>query len=132
MARFAPVELQVRDEPGDEDEVEPPAARHLIGDVDLTASRVANLRKPRVESVLDRAVDAKRSMILNAPGKAVADILRGFDSRRLHCTKEPGCAGLSRRLRSRAWQSRSSWLHAQRLLTIALPPQAGRPRRMSG
>ena len=42
------------------------------------------------------------------------------------------CAALSRRLRFRAWQSRNSWLHAPRLLTIALPPRAGRPRRMSG
>ncbi len=42
MARLLPVELEMADEPGDEDEVERPVPRHLVGDGDVAALRVAN------------------------------------------------------------------------------------------
>ena len=96
-----------------------------------------------------RVLDASLKIDVDEHGGAGGDCLhravelRGRGSLSLALLEEAGpvreaglepscCTPLSRRLRSRAWQSRSSWLHAQRLLTIALPPQAGRPRRMSG
>jgi hypothetical protein len=39
-----PDELDVRDEPGDEDDVELALAEDLVGDVDLAASGVPRLR----------------------------------------------------------------------------------------
>ena len=42
VARLFPVELEVTGEPGHEDEVERPVARHLVRDGDVAALRVAN------------------------------------------------------------------------------------------
>ncbi len=42
VARLLPVELEVADEPGDEDEIERAVAGHLVGDRDIAALRVAN------------------------------------------------------------------------------------------
>jgi hypothetical protein len=42
VARLLPVELQVRDEARHEHEIERPLARHLVGDVDVAALRVAD------------------------------------------------------------------------------------------
>ena len=42
VARLFPVELEVAGKPGDEDEVERPVTRHLVGDRDVAALRIAN------------------------------------------------------------------------------------------
>ena len=42
VARLLPVELEVAGESGHEDEVERPVARHLVGDRDVAALRIAN------------------------------------------------------------------------------------------
>src|SRR4029453_5078287 len=42
VRRIPPVDLEVREEPGDEDQVERSVAGQLVGDVDVAAPRVPN------------------------------------------------------------------------------------------
>ena len=46
--RMLPVDLEVREEPGHEDEVERPVARDLVRDADVAAPRVADRRRAAV------------------------------------------------------------------------------------
>ena len=59
MARLLPVELEVAGEPGYENEVEGPVARHLVGDRDVAALRIAN-RAPH-GSIVAQAACAPRA-----------------------------------------------------------------------
>src|SRR5205085_3605513 len=75
--RILPHHVDVRDPPGDEDEIERTVAEDLIGDVDVAALRVARL------GVHDHRPCSGAALAVNAASGAVTSAESAADTRRM-------------------------------------------------